>query len=108
MCTRRRPTGGQTPRVDAQRRALSAPRPNARGNPELSSLLRHLAERLSEFCDEGSYAHLLDRDTNVPADAPLIVFDTRRCPTEVLRLVMFMIIEYVREASIAHRDDARG
>jgi TraG P-loop domain len=75
-------------------------------NPELASMLRHLAERLSEFCDEGSYAYLLDRDTNVPADAPVIVFDTRRCPTELLQLVMFMIVEYVREAALAHRDAA--
>jgi hypothetical protein len=76
-------------------------------NPELASMLRHLAERLSEFCDEGSYAYLLDRDTNVPVDAPVIVFDTRRCPTELLQLVMFMIVEYVREAALAHRDAAR-
>jgi hypothetical protein len=75
-------------------------------NPELASMLRHLAERLSEFCDEGSYAYLLDRDTNVPVDAPVIVFDTRRCPTELLQLVMFMIVEYVREAAIAHREGA--
>ena len=77
-------------------------------NPELASMLRHLAERLSEFCDEGSYAYLLDRDTNVPADAPVIVFDTRRCPTELLQLVMFMIVEYVREAAIAHRETAQA
>jgi type IV secretory pathway VirB4 component len=77
-------------------------------NPELASMLRHLAERLSEFCDEGSYAYLLDRDTNVPADAPAIVFDTRRCPTELLQLVMFMIVEYVREAAITHRDGAQA
>ena len=77
-------------------------------NPELASMLRHLAERLSEFCEQGSYAYLLDRDTNVPDDAPVIVFDTRRCPGELLQLVMFMIVEYVREAAIAHRDAAHG
>ncbi len=77
-------------------------------NPELASMLRHLAERLSEFCDGGSYAYLLDRDTNVPDDAPAIVFDTRRCPAELLQLVMFVIVEYVREAALAHRDGARA
>ena len=77
-------------------------------NPELASMLRHLAERLGEFCEGGSYAYLLDRDTNVPADAPAIVFDTRRCPAELLQLVMFMIVEYVREAALAHRDAARA
>ena len=36
----------------------------------------------------------------------MIVFDTRRCPGELLQLVMFMIVEYVREAAIAHRETA--
>jgi type IV secretory pathway VirB4 component len=88
------------PRESMLRAALLERAETERGadNPELASTLRHLAERLSEFCDEGSYAYLLDRDTNVPADAPAVVFDTRRCPTELLQLVMFMIVEYVREA----------
>ena len=38
--------------------------------------------RLSEYCGEGTYAYLLDRPTTVPADSPLVVFDTRRCPRE--------------------------
>ena len=47
---------------------------------DVAATLRNLADRLSEYCGEGTYAHLLDRDTTVPADAPLVVFDTRRCP----------------------------
>ena len=41
--------------------------------------------RLTEYCGEGTYAYLLDRETTVPADSPLVVFDTRRCPRDVLR-----------------------
>ncbi len=77
-------------------------------NPELASTLRQLAERLGEFCGEGSFAYLLDRETNVPADAPLLVFDTRRCPPEVMALAVFTTIEYIRQTSIAHRDAASG
>ena len=51
--------------------------------------------RLSEYCGDGTYAYLLDRETTVPADSPLVVFDTRRCPQDVLRPVMFSIMEYV-------------
>ena len=51
--------------------------------------------RLSEWCGEGTYAYLLDRETTVPTDSPLVVFDTRRCPQDVLRPVMFSIMEYV-------------
>ncbi len=55
------------------------------GAHELAALCRSLATRLSEWCGEGSYAYLLDRPTTVPADSPLVVFDTRRCPQDVLR-----------------------
>ncbi len=101
---------GLRPRESMLRAALleRAETEREAGNPELASMLRHLAERLSEFCDGGSYAYLLDRDTNVPDDAPAIVFDTRRCPAELLQLVMFVIVEYVREAALAHRDGARA
>ena len=35
------------------------------------------------------------RETTVPLEARLVVFDTRRCPESELRLVMFQIMEYV-------------
>ena len=48
--------------------------------------------------------------TTVPADAPLVVFDTRRCPESELRLVMFALMEYitgtVERHWHAHRADA--
>ena len=75
------------------------------GAIELSAILRNLAERLGEFCDDGSYAYLLDRETSVPSDSPLVVFETRRCPEVVLKPVMFSIIEYVTRAIEHHRDD---
>lgn len=71
---------------------------------EVAALLRNLAERLGEFCGEGSYAHLLDRDTTVPEDCPLVVFDTRRCPEVLLKPVMFSILEYVTRTIERHRD----
>ena len=62
---------------------------------DVAATLRNLADRLSEYCGEGTYAYLLDRETTVPADAPLVVFDTRRCPESELRLVMFALMEYI-------------
>ena len=62
---------------------------------DVAATLRNLADRLSEYCGEGTYAYLLDRETTVPLEAPLVVFDTRRCPESELRLVMFSIMEYV-------------
>jgi hypothetical protein len=70
----------------------------------VAAVLRNLAERLGEFCGEGSYAHLLDRDTTVPEDCPLVVFDTRRCPEVLLKPVMFSILEYVTRTIERHRD----
>jgi hypothetical protein len=77
-------------------------------NPDLARTLRDLAERISEFCGEGSYAYLLDRDTNVPADSPLVVFDTRSCPKELLRTAMFQILEYVKQAVTDHYEAAKA
>ncbi len=74
-------------------------------------MLRNLAMRLGEFCGEGTYAYLLDRETTVPADSPLVVFDTRRCPQDVLRPVMFAIMEYVtgtRRAPLARAPQPRA
>jgi hypothetical protein len=78
------------------------------GEHELALALRDLAERLGEFCADGSYAYLLDRPTTVPADSPLVVFDTRRCPEVVLKPVMFSIVEYVTRRIERHRDEHRG
>ena len=62
---------------------------------DVAATLRNLADRLSEYCGEGTYAYLLDRETTVPSDARLVVFDTRRCPDSELRVVMFSIMEYI-------------
>jgi type IV secretory pathway VirB4 component len=54
-----------------------------------------MAERLGSYCDGGSHAFLLDRSTNVPEDAPLLVFDTRKVPSELSGAVLFAIAEHV-------------
>ena len=87
--------------LDREQRERSA------GSTEIAAVLRQLAEQLGEFCGDGAYAYLLDCETNVPADAPLIVFETRRCPEAVLKPVMFSIVEYVTRAIEAHRADQR-
>jgi hypothetical protein len=62
---------------------------------EIASKLRTLAERLASFCGDGSYAYLLDRTTTVPADAPLVAFDTRKVPREIAPAVLFVLAEHV-------------
>lgn len=78
--------------------------------PEIAATLRNLADQLSEYCGEGTYAYLLDRETTVPLDSPLVIFDTRTCPESQLQLVMFSIMEYVtgtvQRHWAAHRADA--
>jgi hypothetical protein len=69
---------------------------------DVAATLRNLADRLSEYCGQGTYAYLLDRATTVPADAPLVVFDTRRCPESELRLVMFALMEYITTSVERH------
>jgi hypothetical protein len=76
-------------------------------DPQVASTYRSLAERLGEFCDEGSYAYFLDRDTNVPVDSPLIVFDTSHCSESMLPAVMFSTIEFITRSIESHRDEHR-
>ena len=65
------------------------------GAVDVGAALRNLAERLGEFCDQGAYSYVLDRETNIPGDSPLVVFDTASCPEAILGPVMFSLIEYV-------------
>jgi type IV secretory pathway VirB4 component len=65
------------------------------GAVDVGAALRNLAERLGEFCDDGAYSYLLDRETNIPRDSPLVVFDTEHCPEAILGPVMLAIVEYV-------------
>jgi hypothetical protein len=101
---------GETPREAMLRDELitRAEDEHQQGSIEVASVLRNLGERLGEFCGDGSYAYLLDRETNISPDSPLVVFDTRRCPEVVLRPVMFSIVEYITRAIERHRDEFRG
>jgi hypothetical protein len=74
------------------------------GASEIAAGLRNLAERLGEFCGDGTYSYLLDRETNIPLDSPLVVFDTKQCPEEVLGAVMFTTIEYVTREVARHSE----
>jgi hypothetical protein len=74
------------------------------GDQNVASMLRFLADCLGEYCGDGTYAYLLDRDTNVPVGAPLTVFDTRKCPDLVLRPVMFAVMEHIKADVQRHRD----
>jgi hypothetical protein len=65
------------------------------GAEEVASVLRTLAERIASFVEDGSYAYLLDRETTVPADAPLVAFDTRKVPRELSAAVLFVLAEHV-------------
>jgi len=67
------------------------------GADDVAAVLRTLAERLSSFVDDGSYAYLLDRETTVPADAPLVAFDTRKVPRELSAAVLFVLAEHVTQ-----------
>lgn len=106
---RRVAASGETPRESLLRQELRgwAELKRSEGENELSAVLRNLAERLGEFCGEGSYAYLLDRETTVPSDSTLVIFDTRRCPDVVLKPVMFSIVEYVTRRIAANRDEGR-
>jgi hypothetical protein len=67
------------------------------GAGQMADALRDLAARLHNFVGDGPYAYLADRQTTVPVDAPLVVFDTRRIPDHFAGAAMFEIVEHIAE-----------
>ncbi len=67
------------------------------GAGQMADALRDLAARLHNFCGDGPYAYLADKETTIPRDAPLVVFDTRRIPAHFSGAAMFEIVEHVAE-----------
>ena len=69
-------------------------------------LLLGLAARLEPFVREGRYAALLDRQTSVDLEAPLLVFDLDGLSPGLHALVMFLIAESVdRRAKRGRRQE---
>jgi hypothetical protein len=87
---------GQTPRERLLRDELLALADAEADNAEAAAGYRSLAARLGEFCGEGTYAHLFDRETTVAVqDAPLVVFNVRSVPDDLLTAVLFCVFEFV-------------
>lgn len=70
------------------------------------STLESLVGELGEFVGDGIYAHLWDRETNIPDDAPLLIFDSSGAGERMLIPLMFATMEWVRQRVGA--DNARG
>ncbi|MDQ3647300.1 MAG: hypothetical protein M3433_01705 [Actinomycetota bacterium] len=88
-------------------RAMAEYQRTARGADDLSArTLESLAGELGEFVGDGVYAHLWDRETNIPDDAPLLVFDSAGAGDRMLIPLMFATMEWVRER--VQRDNAEA
>jgi type IV secretory pathway VirB4 component len=74
------------------------------GAHEIAAVLRSLAERLHDFIGAGAYAYLTDSETSIPERAPLIAFDTKDIPDEVVPAALFIIAEAVIRRVEAQRD----
>ncbi|MCP9491537.1 MAG: hypothetical protein MSC31_16930 [Solirubrobacteraceae bacterium MAG38_C4-C5] len=67
------------------------------GSDAIVQAMEALAAELSEFVDQGIYAHLWDRETDIPDDAPLLIFDSSGAQDKMLIPLMFATMEWVRE-----------
>ena len=84
------------------------------GSVETAALIRSLAQRLGPYCrggvcgerseGEGTYAYLLDQETTVPEDSPMVVFDTRQVSEDIMPAVAFSLVETVRLLAERHHD----
>jgi hypothetical protein len=78
-----------------------------RGGDDLTvRTLDNLAAELQEFVGEGVYAYLWDRETNIPDDAPLLIFDSSGAQDQMLIPLMWATLEWVRERVRRERAEA--
>lgn len=76
------------------------------GDDTTVATLDGLAAEMAEFVDEGVYANLWDRETNIPSDAPLLVFDSSGAGDRMMVPLMFATMEWVRERVRRRRAEA--
>jgi hypothetical protein len=62
----------------------------------LVDALRSLVSELSEFVAGGTHAAMWDRETSLPADAPLLIFDYRRVDEQSLIALVLANMEWTR------------
>lgn len=72
------------------------------GNARTAAVLETFAAELQEFVGDGLYGHLWDRETNIPDDAPLLIFDTSSATKAMLIPLMFATMDWVRERARAY------
>jgi hypothetical protein len=105
---------GEQPRESHLLKALEAraTQESEAGSVETAALIRSLAQRLGPYCragvcgeptaGEGTYAYLLDQETTVPKDSPMVVFDTRQVSEDIMPAVAFSLVETVRLLAERH------
>lgn len=76
------------------------------GNERTIAVLEGLIDELGEFVEDGIYAHVWDRETNLAEDAPLLIFDTSGASDRLLIPLMFATMEWVRARVRADRERA--
>ncbi|HUR85499.1 MAG TPA: hypothetical protein VMY78_09150 [Solirubrobacteraceae bacterium] len=62
----------------------------------MTEALQALISELSEFVDGGTHAAMWDRETSLPADAPLLIFDYRGVDEQNLIALVFASMEWTR------------
>ncbi len=78
-------------------------RERADGSVGIAEALRNLSMRINNYLHDGPYGYLTDRPTTIPADAPLVVFDTRQIPDAKAAAALFVICEHVNTRIAATR-----
>jgi hypothetical protein len=94
--------------VELMRAFAEHERSRGGANDATVETLEALAAELGEFVGDGVYAHLWDRETNIPDDAPLLIFDSTSAGERMLIPLMFAAMEWLRERVRRHAAEAVG
>ena len=72
---------------------------------QAAAVYDNLARRLDQYVGEGRDAYLVDRPTTVPADSPLVVFDTRPAGKQIVA-AMLIALQHRSQRSTAAASNA--
>jgi hypothetical protein len=82
--------------------ALGAAHEREHGRIRSALVLEAFHADLQEFVMGGLYGHLWDRETNIPDDAPLLIFDTADATESMLIPLMFATMDWIRQRARRH------
>jgi len=99
-------TAGERPRETVLLHQLAARAREGELTGSNADALQSLILRLEPYCEDGTLAHIADKPTTVPDDAPITLFDLTGLPERLTPAMMLVLVSHI-EGRVQHTRRAR-